>query len=247
MAETTTSESALGAVEPAKPSGVEALFPEGKAASAAAETAKPESPKPEGGEVKPAETKPTDLPTVEGKETALGKEPPPEAVKPEDYKFELPEDVQIDEERLGEIRSLFSSLNDGKGIDPKDAQAIVKAHVDAIKKADEAYTKAFNDQRETWRQEILADKDMGGEKLEKEIIPAINRAWQQVLSATEIKELKTRLLATGMDNNPMLVKSLWKLSQPFVEGKGVSGGKPTMGREPAPALLFPNNVPNSGA
>lgn len=251
-ATTTPSTETLATSTETKPSGVEALFPDPKAATPKVEGAAPANPaetKSEGG--KEATTdKPTDPPVptekADGK-SALGEESPPEAVKPEDYKFELPEGVTVDEGQLAETRTLFSSLNEGKGIAPKDAQAIVNAHLEAVKKADAAYMKQFNDQREAWHNELKADREMGGEKLTKEVIPAIMRAWNQVLSAPEIKELKQTLLTTGLDNHPGLVKALWKLSQPFVEGKGVVG-KPVSPRgRDAGEILFPNNVPTSGA
>lgn len=242
-ATTVSTEPTIGAEAQAKPSSVEALFPGKPASEPGAAPANPAETKPEGGQeatTDASKSSPSSEETPPKKdESALGKEPPPEAVKPEDYKFDLPEGVSVDEGQLGEIRTLFSSLNEGKGIAPKDAQAIVSAHLEAVKKADADYQKAFNDQRETWANELKADREMGGDKLEKEVIPAINRAWQQVLSGPEIKELKQWLRSTGMDNHPTLVKSLWKLSQPFNEAKGVVGQPVHGAKATAAEKLFP--------
>lgn len=146
--------------------------------------------------------------------------------KPVEYKFELPDDVQVDEARLGEFTEIAKDLK----LPPDAAQKIVNLAVAQQKAAVEAHQAQVKE----WGEQVAADKELG--KPENQ---AVARQAVEQFGTPELKDLLNR---TGMGNHPEVVKAFLKV------GKAISEDKVIVGRGDAPAVkdaasvLYPNQA-----
>lgn len=222
---------ALGTTVAEKPTAAGALYPEKPA----------EAVPPVPAEVPPASeaTPPNQPEAVETK----AEEPPPEPTAPDYSVLKLPEGMKPDSPEFTSFKTRISAMNAGKGLDPKDAQTLVDTYAEASKAADEAVTKAWADKQKEWQETLKADRELGGEKLQKEVIPAVNRTMNMFLSGPEVKELKEFLNITGAGNHPTMVKLMYAMSRAFNEGRGVNAGGPVHPKQsPAEALYGTDGV-----
>lgn len=138
--------------EPVKPEAVEAK-PEAIAEPAKVET-KPDEPKPE---VKAEEPKPVEAPVPVEKPV---------------WKIELPEVIKADDKQISEFTTLLDAL-----VSPSEtltreqaANSLMSMHAKAMQdyaaNTDREQRLAFNKMREGWRNDILADEEVGGSGFE---------------------------------------------------------------------------------
>jgi hypothetical protein len=136
----------------------------------------------------------------------------------------------------------FKTLAAEKGVPTETAQALLALGADAIKdvatKAAEAQTAAWNKVTETWIGEIKADPDIGGAKLESEVLPAIGR----LLTEYGSPEVRAALDMTGAGNNPAMTRFFYKMAKALSEGKHVTGSPTSGPKAPASAAqaIYPN-------
>lgn len=152
---------------------------------------------------------------------AATKAPPAEVV----YALTLPKDAAIEADAVERLTA-FAKAN---SLSPETAQKALE-HANAEVAADrakqtEANTQAFQTlARETWVNEIKADKEFGGEKFTATIIES-KRAAEIAFTPEERKILDD----TGWGNNPLLVKGFARIGRrigndTLVTGGGMNGG-----------------------
>jgi hypothetical protein len=125
-------------------------------------------------------------------------------------------------------------MND-KEMSPKDrANALVALQVKAAQAASEASSQAWSEMQTKWRDEVKADPEIGGEKLQ----PALGRVGK-LLNEFGSEELSSVLDLTGAGNNIHVVKFLDKVAQKLTEG-GAVPGLPSGQTTTAAQRLFPS-------
>jgi hypothetical protein len=124
----------------------------------------------------------------------------------------FPDDVQVNEELRDEFLSIV-----------KAAQA-----------ASEASSNAWTEMQNQWREEVKADPEIGGDKLQ----PALGRIGRLITEYGSDK-LPAVFDLTGAGNNPEVIKFLDKIAAKLVEGGPVSG-QPTSTKTDAASRLFPS-------
>lgn len=167
---------------------------------------------------KEPEQKPDDSPIVE---------PPP--VSADDLKF--PEDVEVSDELRDEFLGLF---NDKEKSPSERAQALVDLQIKAAREASEKASEAWSAMQTQWRDEVKADPEVGGDKLQ----PALGRI-NRLLTEYGTEELNGVMDLTGAGNNLHVVKFLDKVAKALTEG-GPATGQPAQTAPSAASKMFPS-------
>ncbi|MFA7945195.1 hypothetical protein ACEK06_22505 [Pseudomonas brenneri] len=143
---------------------------------------------------------------------------------PEAYEdFTLPEGMEMDQEVLGEFKTLAKELN----IPQAKAQQLIDFQTQLANKQAEQYQAAVTKQAQDWAAEIKNDPDVGGENYEKSVESAI-----KVIQSFGDPALTELLRSTGLGNNPALFKFCHRISGAISEDKFVlPGSQTTTGRK----------------
>lgn len=119
-------------------------------------------------------------------------------VVPEKYDLKLPDGALLDSVALEEI----SAYAKEKGYTQEQAQELLQRENDAILDYTEKSQESHRAQVLKWKQEVMADKEIGGEQFNINIEYA-----HRVLQKYAPKEFVQTLEKTGFGNHPLLVKT----------------------------------------
>jgi len=171
-----------------------------------------EEPKEE--ESKPAEepVKPEEKPAEEAKPEET-QEPAPEPIK---YEWKLPEGVSLQAEAFQE----FEDFAQAQRLQPEVAQKLVDMHI-AARQADllaerQAQHDAFAEMRRNWRNEIMADEELGGAGFQTNQSAAI-RMLQLFIPEARREAFDQFLMTTGATDHPAMFRFLVDLARKFDE------------------------------
>lgn len=137
---------------------------------------------------------------------------------PEAYTdFTTPEDVKLDPELAGELKTLAKELN----LPQAQAQKVADLGAKLAQKmvADQAET--LKQARTQWESEARADKEIGGDAFEANLGVA-----KKAVDAFVSPELKAMLNETGLGNHPELIRTFVKIGKAIKED-GFVGGRAT--------------------
>lgn len=196
------------------------------------------------------EKKPEAEPEKKEGETLLneGKKKEEAQGAPEKYEpFTLPEGVQVDEATMTEAQAIFKESGLTQGAAQKFVDFYTKQLSSAVEKALEP---GFN-LRDQWRNEVKADKEIGG-RLD-EVKQTIGRALNSLNDPVLADGFRKAMDITGAGDNPAFIKAFFKLAQRVGEGRQVIPGgassegqrAPGTGPRSAASAMFPN-LPSAG-
>lgn len=165
---------------------------------------------------KKAETK------SDGKSTqSLINEKSPESGPPENYEeFKVPEGFTLDGEVAKEAGALFKEA----GLTQTQAQSLVDFYVKHTKEAFDAPFNAYMDKRQEWRDQVNANPEIGGSKLNATKV-SIGRLIDSFGKYAE--GFKEAMDYTGAGDHPAVVGALYTLSKLLTEGQAVRGNGPS--------------------
>lgn len=173
---------------------------------------------------------PTPTPTPETPPTPT---PAPEPVAPltaESIKFA--DGFQVDEKVRDEF---LTTLNDPKLSRAELAQKLVDLQTNFAKTQEEASTKLWEDQQQKWQDEVKADPEVGGDKMELALAGIA-----KVVQEYGTPELKQILDVTGAGNNVHVVKFMNKIAKALNEGGGHVTGNPPPEEKTTAQKLYPS-------
>ncbi len=149
-----------------------------------------------------------------------------EAAKPIEYKdFTLPKDVTLDQKTLSELKADFGNMK----LTQEQAQGLVDRHVAAVKASVDSNIAAFTKLQSDWRNEVLADPQIGGANFESKTVPAIAKAITTFCPDAESQKAFREVVSlTGIGNNPHYVRFMARLGASLGEGQPATG-KPNPG------------------
>lgn len=159
--------------------------------------------------------------------------PTPEPVAPltaESIKFT--EGFQVDEKVRDEF---LTALNDPKLSRAELAQKLVDLQTNFAKTQEEASTKLWEDQQQKWQDEVKADPEVGGDKMELALAGIA-----KVVQEYGTPELKQILDVTGAGNNVHVVKFMNKIAKALNEGGGHVTGNPPPEEKTTAQKLYPS-------
>ncbi len=175
------------------------------------------------------------------------KEPAPEPEKteekpeepapfdPKDYKIELPEGIEQDDE-------LLSAFLDGaaKGrMDNESVQAVVSALAPKLAERIAEPLNAWRTLNDQWVQQTREHPEIGGAKWDA-TLNTVRAGIGLVMSPEEVKAVQDAMDMTGAGNNPHVVLLLHRLASRLTEQGAVTGGAPADAHARALAALYPS-------
>lgn len=165
--------------------------------------------------------------TEDEEKTSTEEEPTP--LTAEDIEF--PEGVEVNEE----LRDKFLTVMNDKEMSPKElAQALTNLQVEAAKEMAETSNRAFDDMQKKWQDEVKADPELGGSKLQ-DTLGGISRLVDRYGS----DDLVQVMAATGAGNNVHVIRFLNKIAADLNEGTPATGTA-TVEKPNVASRLFPS-------
>lgn len=145
------------------------------------------------------------------------------ADEPIAYAFKTPEGVELDGASVDEFKAIAADLK-------LPAEAAQKLMDIAIKR-EQARAEAFAVQVSAWGDEVRADKEVGGAKLDENLGVA-----RKAIDQFGSPELKSLLDSTGMGNHPEVVRMMVKIGRAISEDKLVRGDSSATPKDAASIL-----------
>ena len=155
----------------------------------------------------------------EGDKPDEGKPQESGADVPDEYKFKLPDGVELDAEMLERATTLFKENKFGA----ETAQQLVDLQLESMATQEKRIVEAQAKQASEWAQTVRDDGELGGANYDKTVA-----AVRGVMSRFGSPALRELMNATGLGNNPDIVRFFTSIATAPAEGDS-SGGKSKTG------------------
>lgn len=158
----------------------------------------------------------TTTPDAGGQQTSLmdagapAVETKPEAPAEVTYDFKAPEGMALDQVALGEWQTVAKEA----GLTPEAAQRAVDVAVGMLQRQQEAQAAMVT----TWTEQVTADKEIGGDKLQENLAVA-----RKALETFGTPELRDVLNMTGLGNHPEVIRAFYRAGKTISEDVFVPG------------------------
>lgn len=133
-----------------------------------------------------------------------GAKPDAKPATPETYELKGPEGMELDTEAVSEFSGIAKEL----GLDQAGAQKVADVAVKMAQRQAEQHVRLV----EGWAEQVKADKEIGGDKLEENL--AVARKARDAFGSDELKQL---LDSTGVGNHPAVVRFFYKVGKSISE------------------------------
>lgn len=154
---------------------------------------------------------------------------------PENYEFEVPEGMELDEQLSEKFTDLAKELN----LTNEQANKLVSMYGDQLVDAQAKQQQQWETTSKQWAEDLKADPEFGGSNFEKNAEIA-----KTAIAKFGDDELKKALNDTGLGNHPALVKFMHKVGTSISEdGFDVSGETVTK-KESSPQGLYSKSKMN---
>jgi len=160
---------------------------------------------------------------------ATPENPPAEPIEYQD--FSVPEGIQADSQLL----EAFTDTAKEMGLSQENAQKLVDMGGSLAQKVYERYVAEYAAVRENWVKELKADPTFGGNAFEGTCIRA-----QRIVKKYGSPELTSYLNASGIGDNPEVVKFLARIDRATGEDSTVDGDAGAPAKDPAD-ILYPEH------
>lgn len=234
-------------VEPAK--GSPEATPTVTAAEPPKEEVKTETLLGEPEKPKPVEPTAPVVPEVkaEGQENNEGgqtEKAPPPTYEP----WKLPDDVKLDDARVGEFTNLLSELELTGKADHATVQEFgqkaVDFHISEVKRVVEDYSKAihtaWDKQKTDWKESFLKDPDIGGNRSQTTVDAARNFIRSHGGSQEQQTEFRTLMETSGLGNHPAMIRILASAYRDLAEGGSLAASRPVSAPKSKITTLYGN-------
>lgn len=185
-------------------------------------------------------------PTPAVGQTTLGAATTPEA-KTEPPVTLKAEDLTLPEGLAKESLNDFLAIANNHELAPKErTEALLGLYASKAKELAEGPFNAFKELNTQWQTEMKNDPEIGGEKLQKDVLPAVSKLIDQ-FGGDKFRQV---LDLTGAGNNPEMARFLYKVAQAFTESSQHVSGNPPAASAPArpspAAALYPGLIAKQG-
>ena len=149
--------------------------------------------------------------------------------------WKLPENLQIDENQLGEINKMFGEFEIDARKDPhaamqKFGQQMIDKHIQGLnlvaEKIQEQYQKVWKDQTANWYESFVKDPEIGGERKEETAAAAREFIRRHGGTPEQQNELRAIMKNTGLGNHPAVIRAFAKATANLSEPKAVPAKAP---------------------
>lgn len=169
-------------------------------------------------EKKPEEK--TEVKPAEEKAEVKPEEKP--ATAPSYEAFKLPENVQFNEEKMGEFTKTLSEFEVNSKASHEEVQKLgqqlVDRHIQEMQRYTESLTQAWNKQKTDWKDSFIKDPEFSNRvhTVVNSAIDAINTFGGDVKQQKEFRDL---MESTGIGNHPAMIRLLSNVMIAKAEGK----------------------------
>jgi len=146
--------------------------------------------------------------------------------------FEIPENIEINEELMNK----FTSLAKDSKLSQESAQALLSLSMENAEKALAQQQDEFLKIRQEWQKNIKEDIEFGGKNFQESIVRA-----KRTLAKFGSEELTGTLTNSGLGDNPELIKMLIRIDKVIGEDSSIDGDKP---KEPFANTFYKNSQHN---
>lgn len=137
--------------------------------------------------------------------------------EPVNYEFNLPEDFEAPEGAVEELKGLLNKSKVAK----ENAQGIVDFYLKLRTQESQKAEKMISDYKASLIAKTKADSEIGGVKLQENL-----ESTKKAIVKFGGKELLDRLIETGLDCDPVILKAFFRVSKSISEGAYYEGGVP---------------------
>lgn len=150
-----------------------------------------------------------------------------------EFDLKLPENTLLSDEAKDEIVSIAKE----QGLSQDQAQKVLDLQSEIASEVSDQFTQDFEDQVNSWGEEIKADKDLGGDNLGKNVELA-----KRAVVAFAGEEFLTELDQTGYANHPRLFKMLTKIGAELQAGDLVLSSAQSNQPKSAAQIMYPDKT-----
>ena len=154
------------------------------------------------------------------------------AKAPEDYVFEMPEGVTIDDATLGDLKTLAKDL----GLSQEQAQKIADLGAQQSQRWADMQTEYATKAREEWAAAAKADSEYGGAAFQASISSA-----SKAIKQFGTPEFVNLLNETGLGNHPEVIRAFYKVGKMIEDDGIVPGGRNSEQPTDAAKRLYNNS------
>lgn len=153
------------------------------------------------------------------------------AVVPEKYELKLPKESLLKPETVDEIISYAKE----KGLSNEQAQDLLEKQSNSVAEFHQNQLQEFNKlTNETWVEQAVADKEIGGEKLAEHAELA-----KRVVNKFGTPEFK-KILSEGYGNHPEIVRIFARIGRAMADDTYVKPGASAQGHVPLESMFYPD-------
>lgn len=145
--------------------------------------------------------------------------------------IKLAEGFEVDPTLAGELTEVINEF----GIPRSAVTKLLSLQEKAMSATSEAGSRLWSETQDTWRKEITADPDIGGDKWGK-----VSASIGQVLDKYGSPEVRAALDMTGAGNNPHIARMMAKIAADLTEPGFVPSGKPANQPQDTASKLYPD-------
>lgn len=145
--------------------------------------------------------------------------------------IKLAEGFEVDPTLAGELTEVINEF----GIPRSAVAKLLSLQEKTMSATSEAGSRLWSETQETWRKEITADPDIGGDKWGK-----VSASIGQVLDKYGSPEVRAALDMTGAGNNPHIARMMAKIAADLTEPGFVPSGKPANQPQDTASKLYPD-------
>ncbi len=148
--------------------------------------------------------------------------------------FNLPEDVQVDKEKLSEFTKELGELQNLTKADQKLMQEFGQKMVDraialqqeTAQRLTDYYTGAWEKQKNDWKESFEKDPEIGGNRSNTTINAALQFIRTHGGDEKQQTEFRDLMNQTGIGNHPAMIRMLSRANSVISEGKPVPASMP---------------------
>ena len=133
--------------------------------------------------------------------------------------IKLPEGLEVD----NELSEGFLAFANEHKLSSEQFEGLVKLQTEAMQRASEKASEAWNNYQDGMEKEVKEDSDVGGEKLEG-VMSSIGKLLNSYPGGEQVREVMD---LTGAGNNVHVIKFFHHLAQNFNEGSMPESGSPS--------------------
>lgn len=150
--------------------------------------------------------------------------------------FTVPEDFELDKERIGDFTKALAEFEMKTKADHAEVQALgqsfMERHITEVRNSVERHTSAlldaFEQQKSDWREAFEKDPDLGGNRRDTTLNAANEFIKTHGGTPEQQKEVRELFDLTGVGNHPAIIRLLAQAahSREFTEGKPLPATNP---------------------